>query len=101
MHVLPSLGVLEPFESVASFQAFLVSAGRFLLTLAMSLFVSYLVFMIGSVVGSVLSRQVRTLASGIVPGRSDDDARVSRRPARSGARPAALTAHRDPEDPLP
>lgn len=90
----PSISLLAPFDSVASFQALLMSAGRFLLTLAMSLFVSYLVFVIGSVLVSVVSRQVRVLTSR----RPDGDPKLSRQGVAAGGRQPALVGAPAPGD---
>ncbi|HLS14926.1 MAG TPA: hypothetical protein VK095_10490 [Beutenbergiaceae bacterium] len=89
---VPVAGLLAPFDTVTSFQALLMSAGRFLLTLAMSLFVSYLIFVIGSVLVSVVSRQLRVLTS-----RPDDDRRVARQRARAGGRLPALVGVSAPD----
>lgn len=53
------LPVVEPVESATFLESLLASGGRFLLTFSMALFVSYMLFILGSVVVAVVASRVR------------------------------------------
>lgn len=78
-----SARLLAQLDSGTSSQIFLANGGRILLTVAMALFLSYVLFMLGSVVVSVAAGRVRSAMGGPAHQRGHSG---SREDARRGGR---------------